>query len=50
LSFMVGMMGNSFAFIGTDAAFHVRLPGFRVCLYATGVRCCLPYCRCLRKL
>ncbi|WZH39097.1 amino acid/polyamine transporter I [Fusarium acuminatum] len=23
LSFMVGMMGNSFAFIGTDAAFHM---------------------------
>jgi amino acid transporter len=28
LSFMVGMMGNAFAFIGTDAAFHVCLPSF----------------------
>lgn len=26
LSFMVGMMGNVFAFVGTDAAFHVRPP------------------------
>lgn len=25
LSFMVGMMGNVFAFVGTDAAFHVSL-------------------------
>lgn len=25
LSFMVGMMGNAFAFVGTDAAFHVSL-------------------------
>jgi amino acid transporter len=50
LSFMVGMMGNTFAFIGTDAAFHVCLPGFRVCLYVTSVDCCLLYCRCPRKL
>jgi amino acid transporter len=50
LSFMVGMMGNTFAFIGTDAAFHVCLPNFRVYLNATGVDCCLLYCRCPRKL
>lgn len=26
ISFMVGMMGNAFAFVGTDAAFHVSSP------------------------
>lgn len=26
VSFMVGMMGNAFAFVGTDAAFHVNPP------------------------
>jgi hypothetical protein len=47
---MVGMMGNIFAFIGTDAAFHVRLPNFRVYLFATGGGRYLLYCRCLRIL
>jgi choline transport protein len=33
ISFMVGMMGNAFAFVGTDAAFHVSVFSFPVSCY-----------------
>jgi amino acid transporter len=51
LSFMVGMMGNVFAFVGTDAAFHVCLTLFESLLIYTQWRSLLTrFCRCPRKL
>lgn len=51
LSFMVGMMGNVFAFVGTDAAFHVCFTLFESLLIYTQWRSLLTrFCRCPRKL
>jgi choline transport protein len=35
VSFMVGMMGNAFAFVGTDAAFHVSTHFLNFCTNTT---------------